>query len=364
MLLSKGVAIKSEQQIHQLIACGARYVGPAPDLPLQTDNSAAASPDELPVSFLIIQQLLAQLDDAYCLLDDEKDRLFENKILRIVVDIQGACDQNADAMIGSIQLTFDAPHVIEAPLQNAILCEVCYRRLGKAAIERIPLVAAALTKNIGMREIANEVFHQAEPLTARQKDIIQGHPQRAVKLLEAKNVTDPIWLTAVAQHHERLDGSGYPLGISCDEIAIEAKMLAITDNYTALIRPRAYRKQILHQNALRELMQARGESIDAELVRVFINTIGIYSPGTLVEMSNGVYGIVTRSGANANKPEVLIVTNSRKARLSEFKRIKTAESDYSIESLLCPYDHIKLLKTLGTIWNMRHPLAQKFKYIA
>ncbi|MFW1676724.1 HD-GYP domain-containing protein [Pontibacter sp. JAM-7] len=369
MLLSRNREIKSQQQIDQLISYGARcYIQGAEKAqsPSSGSNEVASTPKiqaEPPVSFLIIKQLTKQLEIAFSLLDDETDRTFANKILRVALDIQTACDENSDAMVGSIQLMQDAPHSIEHPLHNAILCEVSYRRMGKGPLERLLVVAAALTCDLGMQSIKDLVHQQSEPLTPEQREVIDNHPYRSREILEAKGVTELSWLDAVQQHHERIDGSGYPEGISGENLITEAKLIAITDNYTAMIRPRAYRERILHKEALRQMLQQRGSAIDSELVRLFINSIGIYSPGSMVKMKSGEIGIVTALTPKMDEPEVLIITDATENPIETPKRVTADKEEFVISSMLCSQKHKALLENLGTIWPMRHPLALQSEYV-
>lgn len=366
MLLPRKHEIKSQQQIDQLISYGARYhVNAASNAPVENNELRAApkAQAEPPVSFLIIKQLTRQLEVAFALLNDDKDRTFANKILRVALDIQTACVENADAMVGSIQLTLEASHSVEQPLHNAILCEVSYRRMGRGPLERLLVVAAALTSDLGMLSIKDQVHQQSEPLTPEQKEIISNHPTKSREILEQKGVTESRWLDAVQHHHERLDGSGYPEGISGDKLITEAKLIAITDNYTALVRPRAYREPILHKDALRQMLQQRGNTIDGELVRLFINSIGIYSPGSMVKMKNGAIGIVTALTSQIDEPEVLIITDTEERPVDIPKRVKADKDELSICNLLCSKEHRDLYANIGTIWPMRHPAALESEHV-
>ena len=85
-------------------------------------------------------------------------------------------------------------------------------------IERATLVAAALTSDIGMREIQQALFEQTAPLSSEQKAIVSAHPNRSCELLQAAGVEDKRWLQAIEQHHERVDGTGYPKGLAGDAI--------------------------------------------------------------------------------------------------------------------------------------------------
>lgn len=360
LLLAKGSLIKDEGQIRKLISSGARYFISAQetDAVEQLRQQQIAS-TETAVSFLILDTLLQRLEAAFALIQDEKDRTFINRIMRIALEIQYACDENTDAMIGSIQLLNYPAKQLELPLHNAILCEAVCRRMGKGPLDRLPIVVAALTRDIGMMEIQQEVFHQEEPLSKEQKAIIDSHPARSKELLEAKGVTDKRWLTAVYQHHERLDGSGYPNGIRGNQLSEDAKLLAITDNYTALISPRAYRSRILHKEVLREILQQRGKAIDADLTTLLINAIGIYSPGSLVRMESGEIGLITRqSGKRLDTPYVRLITNGAGQRCDIGDEFPTGEEHGQIKSMLCHRDHQDILQDLGTIWPMQHPLAR------
>ncbi|MDF2181836.1 HD domain-containing phosphohydrolase [Neptuniibacter sp. CAU 1671] len=367
MLLSKNREIKSQQQIEQLISYGARFYEQSTLEITASDNEHAElskkHPAEPPVSFLIIQQLAKQLEIAFSLLTDEKDRTFANKILRIALDIQTACMENANAMIGSIQLTSEATHSVLHPLHNAILCEVSYSRIGKGPLERLQVVAAALTSDIGMLAIKEQVHQQAEPLTPEQKEIINNHPNKSREMLEKKGVTETCWLDAVQQHHERVDGSGYPSAISGENLITEAKLIAIIDNYTALVRPRPYRDRITHKDALRQMLQQRGNSIDSELVRLFINSIGIYSPGSMVKMQSGEIGIVTTLTSKIDQPDVLLITDTDEKPLNQPSHVKLTNEGYVISAMLCSQKYKALLENLGTIWPMRHPLALQSEYV-
>ncbi|WP_261842225.1 HD-GYP domain-containing protein [Aliamphritea ceti] len=357
LLLSKGHVIKSDDQIGQLIARGACYYCSPEEV--TATKQQGRDPNEPAVSFLIIDTLLNHLNGAFSILHEPDDSTFINRIMRIALDIQYACDENTDAMVGSIQLNQVAPNYLAHPLHNAILCEAACRRQGKGPLDRLPILVAALTQNIGMLEIQEKVFHQEEALTAEQKNIIDAHPERGHELLVQHGVTEKRWLTAIYQHHERIDGSGYPNGISGEELSEDAKLLAITDNYTALIRPRSYRSRILHKDALRQILQQRGSSIDGDLVTLLINAIGIYSPGSLIILNSGEIGIVTRLTKKLDEPLIRLISNAQAESVEIGDEMATGgETGVIVKNMLCAKEHQHLLKDLGTVWPMQHPLAR------
>lgn len=372
MLLSKGLEIKSESQLGQLIKVGAKYsLLDASDTIITTEqhNTSENISDGTPksgrsVSFMLIEEFATQLEKAFATLEAGKPKGFISKILRLVIEIQTACDENSDAMLGSLALTLSLPHRIDRPLNNAILCEICARNLQKDPIERISIMAASLTCDLGMLSLMDEMFNQEESLYLSQQEQIKAHPEESVRLLETLGVSDKKWLKTVLQHHERVDGSGYPAGLSGDSIYQEAKLLAIADNYTALVRPRAYRKHILHQDILRELMQERGKLIDESLMRVFVNSIGLYAPGSIVKTKSGATAIVTGHKTKITEPELLIVCAKGSSKpLDEPKRVTADQDRFKIETLMCPRECQELINKLGTIWPMQHPLALQSGYV-
>lgn len=370
MLLSQGNTIKSDRQIAQLIARGAEIYEALPPSSANRNpiSKCGTVADEIraepAVSFMLIQSFLTRLDNTQKMLEKQSHRGFATAVLRLAMDIQAACNENLEAMIGSILLTLDVPTHLEKPLHNAIICDACGLKSGMDPIERATLVAAALTSDIGMREIQDTLFEQREPLSDTQKLIISSHPLRSRELLETAGVSNLAWLATVEEHHECVDGSGYPKGLKDENISHLAKILTIADTYTALVRPRADSKNILYQDILRNILEQRGKALDSKLVNLFINAVGLWAPGTMVLTMAGEIGLVTGHSGQLNQPNVLVLkTKDRPTPLAEPKAIVIDGQEHKIACLLAPQDHRNLIDGLGTVWNMRHPSASASNYI-
>ena len=102
---------------------------------------------------------------------------------------------------------------------------------------RNALASAALTANIGMIEFHDEWAHQSGPLTDGQNQIRLQHPDHSAERLQALGVSDSLWLQIVRQHHELEDGSGYPLGLSGEDILESARVVGMVDRYRASLPP-------------------------------------------------------------------------------------------------------------------------------
>ncbi len=218
--------------------------------------------------------------------------------------LREALRRDADAVLASLQVDAPDNRFAERHLHVAALCELMAKVIGMPADERRSLCCAALSFDIGFAELHDRLDKQAQPLSEDQLDALHRHPVTTVAMLKAARVDDPIWLLAVQQHHERIDGSGYPEHLKASAVGLPARMLAIADTYSAMIRPRAYRAALHSRQALREIFLERGRRIDETLAAVFIKEIGIYPPGTFVRLANGELAVVSRRTHHAAHPAV------------------------------------------------------------
>ena len=128
---------------------------------------------------------------------------------------------------------------------------------------------------------------------------------RSAEMLEQSGCTDEDWLTAIRQHHELPDGSGYPTG-SSDATEL-AQMLRYADVYTALMSRRATRAAVSARDAGRELYQMASQS---PLCQALIKAFGVFPPGSFVRLASGELGVVTRNGDKAYHPRVAALTTA------------------------------------------------------
>lgn len=223
------------------------------------------------------------------------------------------------------------------PVQCALLIAVVAVRLKIYGEQLFCTLAAALTANLGMLQIQDRLNKQRTPLTDEQREMLRNHPDKSVMILESMGVRDPMWIRAVLHHHERLDGSGYPQGLTGDDISNEAKLVALADIYIALIGKREYRDALPVKVALRQIFTERGTLLGPGLTKLFLNEIGIYPPGTAVKLQNGDTAVVTERGENIQYPicagiramsgQVYLHPPRRDTRKEEFQIVGLLPSD-------------------------------------
>lgn len=178
--------------------------------------------------------------------------------------------------------------------------------LDREELEHIGL--GALLHDIGKICTPRALLEKPEPLTAAEWGVLQRHPQDGYEILVEKGDFAPAVLAIVRQHHERLDGSGYPAGLSGVQIPLHVRVVALANAYDALTSDRVYRAALPADQALQRLYNGAEQSFGARLVQEFIRCVGIYPPGCLVELDNGAVGIVIGSRPDARiQPTVLLV---------------------------------------------------------
>ncbi len=218
-----------------------------------------------------------------------------------------------------------ALYALTHALHTATVLVVLARQLGWPDEQLHCLVRGALTMNVSILELQAHMAMQPDPPTARQKQTIRSHPEASSALLQAAGVIDEVWLGMVRAHHERPDGTGYPLGVT--DSADLAHALRVADVFTAKISPRAIRPALPIQLAARQLFQ---EERGGPLATGMIKALGLYPPGDLVQLKNGEIAVVVRRGQTATTPLVASLTNTQGLPVATTTHRDTSRLEFAI----------------------------------
>lgn len=199
-------------------------------------------------------------------------------------------------------------------LQTAVYLIALGRHIGlpKDFLERLGITGLLL--DIGNIKLPTELLQKNDRLTPEEFEIVKSHVRLGLEILkETPNLHADI-LDGIAQHHERENGSGYPAGISKGDICLFGRMAAIVNSFTALTNTRFHTKAVSAYEALKSISTMSGEYYLDSLVEQFIQTIGIFPVGSLVELSSGEVAIViSQSKVRRLKPRVLIISSPDKS---------------------------------------------------
>ena len=313
LLLKQGQVVQSRMQIERLIERGL-FVTRSTSNAHTKDVTSTPRVESISV-LRIINQCAKRLERLLLNVPHETD--LPTKITDIAKVIRYATTINADVAIATILLNQDeCDYAVRHCIDTAILTAHVGQKIGKSEDDMISITAAALTMNLGMLRDQDAMQDNLNPLTDNERKIIYRHPAESVRLLREAGVSDEHWLECVLRHHENEDGSGYSSATRGDAILSDAKLLALADRYCARVVPRTYRKQMLPNAALRDILLNEKHKVDANLAALFLRELGIYPCGTFVKLENGEVGVVTSKGGSSTTPIVHALLGPRGAPLA------------------------------------------------
>lgn len=241
---------------------------------------------------------------------------------------------NKDMVINLVDIKSIDTYTYKHSVNVAVLSLVLGIELGLNKNELYDLCIGAMLHDIGKSFIPKEILLKKEKLTQQEIETIKEHVKKGYDhLKERYDLKGSVKLIAF-QHHERLDGSGYPNGYREDKINKLAKIVAIADTYDEMISDTPYKKAVPPNEAIEFIMGSGGRSFDFTMVKVFSKKVIPYPVGSLVQLSNGEIGVVEEIKLDFSlRPKVKIVKQN--AVTIEMKTIDLMkEKNIVIEGLL------------------------------
>jgi HD-GYP domain-containing protein (c-di-GMP phosphodiesterase class II) len=226
-------------------------------------------------------------------------------------------------------------------LEHSINCAILMVMFGRALEIEKPtlqyLGIGALLMDIGMIKLPLLLTSKADKLNEQETKRMQRHVDIALKLLEPKEHIDEVSLTVIRQHHERLDGSGYPDGLREQQISQYGKMAAIVDTYDSLTTQRPYREALKPADALKK-MQDEELGLDKKLVSQFIGCIGANPVGSLVKLDSGKLAMVMRLNKHQPMAPMVMVFYNLTTKLDEVSQLDLSKVEDKIVGSVSPDD--------------------------
>lgn len=206
----------------------------------------------------------------------------------------------------------------------------------------------ALFHDIGHKQIPHQILQKMAPLTQTERNFYELHPQYGVEI-GLKLQFSPSTQAIIREHHELFDGSGYPGKLKGEAIGVLPRIVAIANHYDELCNPVNINNALTPHEALSLMFAKLRSKFDPKLLQVFIRCLGVYPPGTIVQLSNGVIGMVTT--INTTKPmkpmimiydaaipreEAILVDMEHETDINIAKSIRPAQVPREIYNYLSP----------------------------
>lgn len=295
ILLRQGYVIQTNSQLEQLFERG-RFMPRKIERPQEEvfEDLRQRNP------FADYGDLLVSLEATLNAITTE-DPSAQKRLLGLGRMLKKLCKEAPDASLALIHLYSIGPTIHEQILFYAILCQFVARQFGLEEKRIAVLTAAALSANLALVPVADQLNASNVVLGAEQRAVIRKHPERSIQALESAGINNRLLLKIIAQHHEQADGSGYPNGLSGTEIVPEAEILALAERYVAMITKRAYRKRMTITEARKLIATLADGKFRPAIPRALLQVLGTYPPGMLVRLDNNELGVVTRRANNRGR---------------------------------------------------------------
>mgnify|MGYP001820149614 FL=1 len=233
-------------------------------------------------------------------------------------------------------------YTYQHPLGSSIWAVALGRQIGLSKTDLRSLAMGGLLFDIGKLGLDKDLLETTSKLTEREFDQVRGHVKAGIEMIRGTPLVNTDVIDMIAHHHERHNGSGYPQGLSGDDIPVFARMAAIVDCYDAVTSHRGYARAISPSEAVKLLNDWKDVDFEGELVEEFIQAVGIYPAGTLVELSSGEVGVVMASDSGRRlRPRVLVLLDADKNELSTPRSVDLAPDSRGTEGA-----HLEILDSL------------------
>jgi putative nucleotidyltransferase with HDIG domain len=229
---------------------------------------------------------------------------------KIYKDILGSLTENRTALNLLATTKVYENHVYTHSLNVSIYaCQLAIENgLPLKNIEEIGL--GAMLHDLGKIYIPKEILNKPGKLTEEEYEQMKSHCELGFDHLKKIHELPLTVAHCALQHHERMDGKGYPRGLKSSEIHKYAKILSVADVFDAVTSHREYRSAMLPHQGLEILYSGSGTQFDSQQIQLFKNCIAIYPPGLTVKLNDGRTGIVSKYNFHAvGRPEIRILTD-------------------------------------------------------
>ncbi len=221
--------------------------------------------------------------------------------------------RNPDAFMWLTKLKQKDAYTYSHSIDVCALAIAFGRHLGLPKDQLAILAQGALMFDVGKMRLPSELLKKPRKLDAKEYELVKRHVEFGVSILQKTNGIHKDVIGITVTHHERYNGAGYPRRLRNENIPLFGRLASIVDCYDAITSDRPYSKGLSPHDAVRKLYEWRNVDFQEELVESFIQCLGIYPTGTLVELSSGEVGIVVaQNRVRRLRPKVMLILDANK----------------------------------------------------
>lgn len=220
------------------------------------------------------------------LYSDTNSSDFANTANNITYSLMQAISENDAVAMNIDALKVSDEYTFKHSVDVATMAMIIARKSGLPNKDIYQIGVAGLLHDVGKSHIPNEILNKAGKLTEEEFTVMKNHTIYGYNILKEKSEISNEIIAGVLQHHEKINGRGYPLKLANKQITPYARVLSVADIYDALVTERPYKKGFSAHDAL-EMIMAMTDELDVDFMRSFIDTVILYPVDTSVTLSNG-----------------------------------------------------------------------------
>lgn len=247
------------------------------------------------------------------------DHIKEGKLPNISVLVHEVMDMvesmlvNTDAFLLLTKLKTRDNYTYTHLISSSILATAFGKEIGFKLEELQELALGCILFDIGKIKLPKELILKTSPLTSVEQNLVRDHVNHSIEMLaKIKNIPKAV-IEIANNHHERFNGSGYPHGKQGRQIPLYAQIAGIVDCYDAMTSERVFKGACSHDQAVRDLYERSDKDFHHDFIEQFVQCLGIYPTGSIVELSTGEVGIVLQQNrVRRLRPRVMIILNRNK----------------------------------------------------
>jgi HD-GYP domain-containing protein (c-di-GMP phosphodiesterase class II) len=238
------------------------------------------------------------------------------RVQEIVDDMVDSIVRNPDALMWVARLREQDIATYGHGLQVSVYLTAFGRHLGFPKKLLSVLAQIGLLLDVGKMRLPKSLLEKQGRLSGDEFEEVKAHVQHSLDILGETPAFDSEVILGIGQHHERMNGSGYPKGLVGEEISVVGRMAGIVDCFAALTNHRPYAAAVSSYEALRSITGWGGDYFHEPLVQQFVSSVGVFPVGSMIELSTGEVAIVVaHNKVRRLKPRVLVVTGPDKTKL-------------------------------------------------
>lgn len=230
--------------------------------------------------------------------------------------------RNQDALAWLARMKTKDDYVFDHSLAASLWLTIFGKYLGFDMDTLRVVSMGGLFLDVGKTKLPKKLLIQKTPLTDEEMALMRKHVEAGVKIVQQIQGVDQRVVDMIATHHERYNGTGYPQALERNQIPVFGRIAGIVDSYCAMTMKRPYAKPISAYEAMMQFNHLAGVEFQPEMVEQFVQAIGIFPVGTLVELNTGAVGVViAQNKVRRLRPEIMVLLDEDKNPLKRFPTI-------------------------------------------